>query len=331
LVVGNLETPFATDEPPISGKSATIKADPVNIALLSALGISHVTLANNHIGDFGQRAYERTKACLDEAGIGWFGTEGKQITLDLCGEKIALLGFCSYNTNPSPVAARTGKGLNYLDVEDVCKALGDNAVHGYLSILAVHSGQEHVHMPSSDDVAFARGLARKYDYVYFGHHPHVIQGHETIGRSAIFYSLGNFVFDDVYTPRDPDEPLIRLSEANKTGGIGTLEISDGCIVGSGVIPIYMAPERMLIGEEVSSFDINMFNGHLADAGTPEYDARRSSTVAEFISGRIEMRNLKWYMRRLNLNSVGIILKARKNTRLYRKAFSTKLKLLEGRL
>ncbi len=329
LVVGNLETPFAMTEKPIGGKSATIKADPVNVALLSALGINHVTLANNHIGDFGQRAYERTKACLDEVGIGWFGTEGKQIKLKQRGEKIALLGYCSYNTNPSPIPVQTGTGLNYLELEKVCRALENNAAEGYLNILAVHSGQEHVHMPSSDDVVFARGLAHKHDYVYYGHHPHVIQGHETIGGSAIFYSLGNFVFDDVYTPRDPRKPLIRLSEANKTGAIGVVEICDGRIVGSSVTPIYMAPERILIGDEVPGFDINVFNEYLADAGTPEYDARRSSIIAEFIHNRRQLRDLTWYLRRLNFNSVGIMFKARRNASLYRAAFASKLKYLEG--
>lgn len=327
-VIGNLETPFATDERPIGGKSATVKADPSNVTLLTALGITHVTLANNHIGDFGERAYERTKVCLDEAGIGWFGTEGKQIRLQRCGERIALLGYCSYNTNPSPIPTRTGAGLNYLDVEEVCCALEDNTADGYLSILAVHSGQEHVHMPSSDDVVFARGLAQKHDYVYYGHHPHVVQGHETIGGSAIFYSLGNFVFDDVYTPRDPYKPLIRLSEANKTGAIGTVEIRDGRIVGSGVTPIYMAPERMLIGDEVPGFDMDAFDAHLADAGTPEYNARRSAIIAKFIGSRRELRDLSWYLRRLNFNSVGIILKARKNARLYRAAFASKLNVQE---
>jgi poly-gamma-glutamate synthesis protein (capsule biosynthesis protein) len=330
LVIGNLETPFVTNERPIGGKSATIKADPDNVALLSALGISHVTLANNHIGDFGQRAYERTKAVLEEAGIGWFGTEGKQIKLQQSREKIALLGYCSYNTNPSTVTAQSGAGLNYLDVEDVCRMLEENTAEGYLSILAIHSGQEHVHLPSSDDVAFARGLARNYDYVYYGHHPHVIQGHEIIGSSAIFYSLGNFVFDDVFTSRDQHEPLIRLSEANRTGAIATVEISDGHVVGSAMTPVYMAPDRMLIGEEVHWAEIESFDAYLADACTPEYDRRRSSIIADFIKNRRELRNLNWYLRRLNLNSFGIILKARKNSRLYRVAFSSKLKFLRGR-
>ena len=330
LVIGNLETPFALKDHPIRGKSATIQAHPDNVGLLTALGVTHVTLANNHIGDFGRSAYERTKAILDAAGIDWFGTEGKQIELEKEGEKIALLGFCSFNTNPSPVVAELADGLNYLDAQAVFEAVKSNASNGFLSILAVHSGQEHIHMPSSDDVTFARTLARVSDYVYYGHHPHVVQGQETIGGSAIFYSLGNFVFDDVYTRRDAENPLILLSEANKTGAIGTLDICDGRVLTSGVTPIYLGVDRVLIGDEVNGFCIQEFNRLLIDAGTPEYNQRRFDMIDKFIKSRRKLRDLKWFLRRLNFNSIGILFKARKNARLYRDRFSSKIPLLKDR-
>jgi len=330
LVVGNLEAPFALNDRAIGGKSATVKAHPDNVSLLTALGVTHVTLANNHIGDFGRSAYERTKGILEAAGIGWFGTEGRQIELEKEGEKIALLGFCSYNTNPSPVLANLTDELNYLDAQAVFEAVKSNASNGFLSILAVHSGQEHVHMPSSEDITFARALAQVSNYVYFGHHPHVIQGQENIDGSAIFYSLGNFIFDDVYTPRDTEKPLILMSEANKTGAIGTLEICDGRIVTSSVTPIYLGEDRVLIDDEVTGFCMEEFNRFLADAGTPEYNRHRSEMISKYIKGRRELRDLKWVLRRLNFNSVGIILKARKNARLYRDSFSSKVPLLKDR-
>lgn len=327
LVIGNLEAPFAVGERPVSGKSATIKSHPDNVGLLTALGVTHLTLANNHIGDFGRGAYERTKLCLEAAGIGWFGTEGKQIEIEDKGEKIALLGYCSYNTNPSPILAGSIEGLNYLKAQEVLRAIKRNSSNGLFSVLAVHSGQEHIHMPSSDDVIFARALADAADYVYYGHHPHVVQGHETINGSAIFYSLGNFVFDDVYTPRDVEKPLIRLSEANKTGAIGAVEIRGGRIVNSGVTPIYLGPDRVLIGDEIEGFDMTIYNAYLANAGSPEYNQNRASVIGEYITSRRELRDLKWYLHRLNLNSVGIILKARKNASLYGEVFASKLPML----
>ena len=328
LVIGNLEAPFTVSEKPIGGKSATVKAHPANIGLLTALGITHVTLANNHIGDFGFSAYEHTKSCLEEAGIAWFGTEGKQIDIEHGGEKIALLGFCSYNTNPSGIPVGRIDGLNYLDSQAVFSAVKRNASNGFLSILSVHSGQEHVHMPSSDDVCFARSLTGIADYVYYGHHPHVVQGHERVSGSAIFYSLGNFLFDDVYTLRDPKKPLVALSEANKTGAIGTVEINNGKIIDIGVTPIYLGADQVFVGDAVQKFDIATYDSLLATAGTLEYNQKRNSVIRAFIDGRRELRDFMWYLRRLNLNSVGIIFKARKNARLYHRAFASKLPFTE---
>lgn len=330
LVIGNLEAPFVLNEKPISGKSATIKAHPENVRLLSALGVTHVTLANNHIGDYGLKAYERTKSCLEEAKIGWFGTEGKQIDIEHDGEKIALLGFCSYNTNPSAVPTTPTDGLNYLDAQATHDAVRRNASNGFLSILAVHSGQEHIHMPSADDVCFARTLAGMANHVYYGHHPHVVQGHERVAGSAIFYSLGNFVFDDVYTPRDPARPLITLSEANKTGAIGTVEIKNGQIIKMGIMPTYLGDDQILVGDFVQDFDMTIYDALLSTAGTVEYNTTRASLIHALMRRRRKLRDLEWYLRRLNLNSLRIMVKARRNARLYREVFASKLPLTENK-
>jgi poly-gamma-glutamate synthesis protein (capsule biosynthesis protein) len=328
-VIGNLETPFAYDESPAGWKSAHIKSHPNNIAFLTALGVTHVALANNHIGDFGMQAYERTKSLLDNNRIAWFGTEQRQARIENSGEKIALMGFCSYNTNPSCLVHRGGHVLNYLDVDTVIKEMSINAENGFLNILSVHSGQEHVHLPSSEDVAFARGLSEKFNYIYYGHHPHVLQGHERASDSIIFYSLGNFIFDDVYTPRDPQKPLIALSEANKTGVIATVEVKNGKVCGHDVAPVFLGKDQVLLGGNVPNFDMDTYNSELSDAGSEDYNRRRNLAITEYIESRRMLRNPAWYFRRLNMNSLGMILSARKNKRMHQAAFSSKLNRFEG--
>ena len=328
IVIGNLEAPFATNENPIIGKSATVKSHPANIELLNYIRLTHVNLANNHIGDFGIKGYKRTKELLISNGIDWFGTEDKQIDLEICNEKISLLGFCSYNTNPSPVRFKSKNNLNYLDANLVYRKLKNNFDRGFFNIIAIHSGQEHIHLPSSEDVKFARKIANNFDYVYYGHHPHVIQAFEKVNGSAIFYSLGNFIFDDVFTPRDHKEPLIKRSEANKTGLIGEIEIQKGKLVNNHSTPIYMSEESMIVDNEIDDIDLDVYNSFVKNAGTLEYDRDRSNSIKKFIEQRREMRNLKWYVNRLNFNSVGILLKARKNLRLYQKHFLSKVDLIE---
>ena len=329
FVIGNLEAPFVNKERPIRGKSATISCHPDNIELLKYLGLTHINLANNHIGDFGIKGYERTINLLNDNGIDWFGINEKQIDINANGEKISLMGFCSYNTNPSPVNCNVNKGLNYLDAANTYQKMKKNSDRGYFNILAIHSGQEHVHMPSSEDVKFANLLANDFNYVYYGHHPHVIQGYENIKNSAVFYSLGNFIFDDVYTTRDLHNPLITLSEANKTGLIGEVEIKEGVLVGTNATPVYMGLDRMLVGDEVSLEDQAGYNAYLSNAGSSNYNEKRQTAISEYINKRREMRNLKWFLNRLNFNSVGILLKARKNSKLYHKHFVSKISSLEA--
>ena len=328
LVIANLEAPFVVNEKPISGKSATVCAHPKNIELIKYLGITHLNLANNHIGDYGLDGYERTIELIENNNLKWFGTENKQLNLNYDDEKIALMGFCSFNTNPSPVKSKSKLGLNYLDAYKVIENLKDNAEKGYFNILSVHSGQEHIQMPSSDDVKFARHLANQFNYVYYGHHPHVIQGFERVNKSAIFYSLGNFIFDDVYTSKDIEKPLIALSESNKTGGIGEIEINNGVIKKSCITPIYLDENKMLIGDEVQTANLSEYDAHLRNACSEEYNLERSRAISSYISSRKEMRDFKWYISRLNLNSLGIIIKSKLNSFLYNKHFSSKLKTME---
>lgn len=327
LVVGNLETPFTLNERPYGWKSAHIKSHPINIRLLRYLGLTHVTLANNHIADFGPAAMMRTTSLLDEAEIEWFGLGGRQARIDRDGERIALHGVCSLNTNPSQLRAGSENELNLLDVDDVAQQMDQNMSEGFFNILAVHSGQEHVHMPSEEDIRFARALSDRFDYVYYGHHPHVLQGVEARGNSAIFYSLGNLIFDDVHTPRDTKGPLISLSDANKTGAVATVEIVDGKLHDWRLTPTYLAEDRMLVGPEVDDFDQARHDTLLQDAGSAAYRSRRMEAITEFLSERKAKRDLQWYLRRLNINFAGMILAARRNARAYDRIFTSKLKNL----
>jgi poly-gamma-glutamate synthesis protein (capsule biosynthesis protein) len=327
IVLGNLETPFVDIDRPLGFKSAHISAHPGNIAILKWLGITHVSLANNHIADFGVPAYKRTKALLEEAGIEWFGAEGRHAEFVGGGEKIAFLGYCSYNTNPSRCKTDLGEVPNILDVESVLSDMAKYASLGYINILSVHSGQEHVHFPSSDDVFFARSLAAKYDYIYHGHHPHVVQGVEDIENSFLLYSLGNFLFDDVYTPRDAESPLIKLSEANKTGLVASITIKDGDIAEKKMLPIYLSSEKVLVGDEVSDFDIESYSEKLRNACSEAYDSHRRALIEEYIESRRRLRNFKWYWRRLNINSLGLIIASKKNAKRYKSTFLDKLSRL----
>lgn len=328
LVIANLETPFSDTDKPLGAKSAHIRSASRNIEVLKYLGVTHVTLANNHVGDFGVGGYELTKKMLDAAGIGWFGIERRQIRIEHEDVRIALLGYCSYNTNPSFTNNESEAGVNVLDVDRVLSEMSVNAEDGFLNIVAVHSGQEHVPMPSMEDIRFARGLAGRFNYVYYGHHPHVIQGVEQRQSSPIFYSLGNFLFDDVYTARDSSRPLVSLSESNKTGLIASLKIENNCVSEWDLTPIYLDRDCVTMGKEVSDFSMTSVNSFLDQAENLDYSDIRQRCISDYIDERKSRRDLKWYIRRLNLNSLKMILNARRNTLFHTRCFTNKLSQLD---
>jgi poly-gamma-glutamate synthesis protein (capsule biosynthesis protein) len=318
-VIGNLETPLCRGLRPRGAKSAYINADVENVRLLKFLNMSAVNLANNHIFDFGREDVDQTISALATSDIDYFGVDGKGLLLNDNGARVALNGYCSFNTNPLGASRKSGVGLNVLNIERVREELLKNHQNQYLNILSIHSGREHVNYPSLDDIEMARGFSQICPYVYYGHHPHVMQGYESIGESLIAYSLGNFCFDDVYTDKS-SEPLVKQSDNNKTGMIVELEVHGKRLVHHLIRTIYAGADSLILDPEGASDLLTKYCDGLIDE-VELYSARRESLISKYLSERRNMRDLAWYLKRLNPNSIGIILRSMHNQFLYKKHVS----------
>lgn len=310
-IVLNLETPFAVDQKPWGYKSAYIKSLPENVKILKYLGVQSVCLANNHLFDFGRSSYELTKRILEENGIKYFGVENKADLININNNKIAFTGFCCYSTNPQGTGKR---GINEFDYNPVLNALSEFHNQGYNNIMSVHAGQEHVNYPNSDHIKFARKLSDRIPYVYYGHHPHVLQGIENYKDSLHFYSLGNFCFDDVYTDKSK-LPLVKMSDNNKSSMIVSLTYEENKLMFYEIIPIFdaipcKAEEKKQILDSLIKYSEKL------KADTTEYDYYRNNLLNKYISGRKQMRNIRWYLKRLNLKSIRMILNAYSNKKFY---------------
>ena len=322
VVIGNLETPFVEKLSPYGAKSAHIYAAPLNVELLKYLHISHVNLSNNHIYDFGEHSYELTKSILTNNDIEFFGVESKQNFVEKGDVKVALQGYCSFNTNPLKVTFDHSKGVNGLDLDLVVENFKSNSDNGFFNIISMHSGLEHVNYPSQDDIQMARKLGDLAPYVYYGHHPHVVQGVEEYNESLLAYSLGNFCFSDVYTEKST-LPLIKMSENNKTGLILSLEISSTGIESYKSIPIYMSEKSMEFGNESVNINLDEYTKSLK-LDFKLYESRRQKLVNDYISGRIKQRDIKFYFKRLNVNSIKLILASKLNALKYKRHVKSKL-------
>ena len=316
-VVGNLETPFSEAKKTSGAKSAYICADVENVVVLKKLHLSAALLANNHMFDFGVEGYECTKRVLDKAGIPYYGTDGLEYLCEKDDNKIAFTGFCCYTSNPLQMAAKYGHhGVNCFNVDTVGKLMKQKADDGYLNIVAVHAGLEHVNFPHADHIQAARRLAEIVPYVYYGHHPHVIQGVEEVKDSLLAYSLGNFCFDDVYTSAST-KPLVELTENNRTGMILELEVEQNKIVGWKKTIVHIGKDgHISVLSEVPAA-LCEYDAALASAvGNDEYAAHRMKIINDRMNERKAQRTLSWYLKRFRPRYVHIILNARKNAKAY---------------
>lgn len=324
FVVGNLETPFSRKKKTHGAKSAYICSDVENIEVLKWLNISAVSLANNHMFDYGKEGYETTKQLLQEAGIEFFGTEGKNLKVNKDNNRLAFNGFCCYSSGPLQCVPYGQYGVNEYNLGLAQKVLLDNVNNGYFNIFCVHAGIEHVNYPSCDTIAAARLLADKASYLYIGHHPHVAQGIEKHKESLIAYSLGNFCFDDVYSSVS-DKPLIELSENNRSSFILEVEIDNNRVVSHKIIPIYIGKDKMIVGKGVTDVDIQKYTEVFHSMNEVQYCNYRNRLINEYLSGRTSQRNIMWYVKRLRPRYFKIFMNAKIRSIKYNKSVKNYIK------
>ena len=315
-VVGNLELPLTTADRRVRGKSAHLKASPDNVETLRQLGVTHVCLANNHLYDYGRRGVADTLACLDRQGIAYFGIHGKSAYLEKDGVRVALHGYCCYTTNPIGVQTADGKaGIHALSPARVQADLAADAQAGYRSAICFHWGDEHVHYPRPEHIRLARELAGRQPCLIVGHHPHVVQGIEAWADSWIAYSLGNFCFDDVYTPKS-DQPLVALTPDNRHSMIWDVTWDDAGIRQQATGIVFDGQTVEFDDPTAFAAALDTWSAALAAGESPAYRQRREQLLAERLAARRQQRDFHWYWTRLRLDSAIQILRARRNRRRY---------------
>jgi hypothetical protein len=162
--------------------------------LLAAAGVDVVSLANNHVGDFGDAGRASTRATLDALGVRYAGAPGEVARLEVRGRRIALVAFS------------TSGGTNDLrDVAGAARIVAEAKASADLVIVSFHGGAEGAdrqHVPPGredflgedrgDLRAFARAVVDAGADLVLGHGPHVVRGMEVVRGRLVAYSLGNF-------------------------------------------------------------------------------------------------------------------------------------------
>lgn len=199
LNIGNLESPIAQGGDEYTNKKFRFKSDPAAAAALRKAGFTHLSLANNHILDFGPRALHETIKALDDSGISHagagpdLGSARQGSMLKVKGVRIALLAYSL--TYPDEFyagikRAGTAPGYDSYYRTDIARA---RQSADYV-IVSFHWGSECEEFPREYQKSTARKAIDAGADVVLGHHPHVLQGIEFYKSGVIFYSLGNFAF-----------------------------------------------------------------------------------------------------------------------------------------
>jgi poly-gamma-glutamate synthesis protein (capsule biosynthesis protein) len=205
--VGNLEG-TVTDNPSISAKDySKLKFTFASTTLpqLKGLGFTGVSLANNHALDFGPAGYDETVKNLEENNFFFFGSPLNNKNLStiqkINGESLCFVGFHAlYNPSTKSVLDEIVR------IKPECTFL----------IVFAHWGVEYKQYESDAQRAAAHEFVDAGADLVLGAHPHVIEPVEIYKDKAIFYSLGNFIFDQGFSLATRQGLALRLELTKDT-------------------------------------------------------------------------------------------------------------------
>tara|TARA_B100000795_G_scaffold269145_1_gene257723 strand:+ start:4229 stop:5347 length:1119 start_codon:yes stop_codon:yes gene_type:complete len=196
--ITNLESPFVDKGEGIDKTGPYLKADEKAIEGLSYSGFNLVTLANNHIMDYGKNGLFNTMRLLDNHNIDYVGAgsnkeDARKISyIDSTEGIIAILNFAenefSNTFNDMPGANPHHTINNYYDIQEAKKKAK------YI-IVIYHGGNEMHSLPSPRIKETFRFFADVGADIVVSHHTHCFSGYEIYNGTPIFYGLGNFIFD----------------------------------------------------------------------------------------------------------------------------------------
>lgn len=193
LAIANLESPFLiTNDYRVPTDSFYFKANPKSIQALTSAGFDVLSLANNHILNQGQAGLRDTAKILDEAGIAYTGLVSKNLVIkESQGIKFAFLSY-TYSDGLKLVADM----LNAAQVESDIAASKKQAD---VVIVLMHAGTEYTGAPNKQQIDFAHEVIDAGADLVIGSHPHWPQTMENYQGKTIIYSLGNLVFDQMWS------------------------------------------------------------------------------------------------------------------------------------
>lgn len=201
----NNEFTFTNRGTPTEGKQFTFRANPEKVSLLQDIGVDVVSVANNHIYDYGEISLLDTLDTLNGAGIAYTGAGEnleeamKPVYLIANGMKIGIISATQIERNGTPdtkeATVTTPGVLRCMDTTNLLHVIAQMEEACDYTILYIHWGTE-----SQEEIDWlqeeqAPVYAKAGVDLIIGDHPHCLQKIDTVSSVPVIYSLGNFWFN----------------------------------------------------------------------------------------------------------------------------------------
>src|SRR5699024_2884609 len=190
--------------------------------IIKSAGFTNINLANNHMYDYGEDGILYTIEQFNKAGIPFVGagqnrSEAYQIHYEEINDiRIATLGFTEVYTRAALTGIET-PGVATSNIKIMLNKIEEAKKYADVVITHIHWGTEYKTKFDKRQEQIAEVLAEAGVDIIIGHHPHVLQAIDRIDDTIVFYSLGNFVFDQGWSmTRETVFPIVTI---DKDGGV----------------------------------------------------------------------------------------------------------------
>ena len=261
IVFCNLECVLARAEAPPQKNKILLYAKEESVELLKNMGVNAVSLANNHIMDFGYSSLLKTMNLLKENNIRYTGAgknlceARKPIFFNEDNLRVAILAYAApetwggwsqreHQTHRNWIAGVDKAGVAPFDLklieEDIDRA---NKESDFL-VVSVHWGDEYTYFPHPEIISDAHKVIDMGANLVVGSHPHVLQGYEEYHNGLIMYSLSNFLFPPYYDESDGE--LRKWSHRSRESVILKGEIFKNRNLSYNLIPVIQKKDEPVV-------------------------------------------------------------------------------------
>lgn len=230
-VVANFEASIPKVHRPTPALQMTFSVSEIYIPALARAGFTHLSQANNHAADYGQAGRQNAATVLQKNQLTAFGRPDQLDKsavefITIADKVVAVIAAYTLQTLPS-----------YTQLQEIFTYA---SARSDLQVVYVHWGDEYVSVHNSRQREAAERFVEAGADLVVGHHPHVVQDVELIDGVPVFYSLGNYIFDQYDEVNTQEGLMLHLQLSQDQPQISIVPVTS---VGTLSQPHFMSPSQ----------------------------------------------------------------------------------------